>query len=271
MNILVVDNSKSTLFLMKNMLAKYGHQCRTAPDGITALEMLKQEKPDAMFIDWVMPTISGDKLCKLVREQPGMDKVYIIIMSAMLQEESLDYKSFGADACLAKGPQQEMEENITMMLAFAGRETDLGLSSKVVGLDRLFPRQATRELLSLKRHMEAILSALTDGVLELNANNQIVYANPAAVKLLQRNEEGLLAADFLQVFPFSVRSTVEGEISKSRRQLSTCQFAEPIPLTNGTDVMLSVVGIEDDGQSWAVIVLRRACPAEQSQPPLKPS
>lgn len=269
MKILVVDNSKSTLFFLNSMLSRYGHQVRIAEGGVEALEMLKSFSPDVMFIDWVMPNISGDKLCRMVRELPGGEKIHIIIMSAMLENQSFEYKDFGANACLAKGPKDEMESNITMMLAFAGRETDLGLSSGVVGLEGLYPRQATSELLAMKMHLEAILNALTDGVLELNATNRIVVANPAALALFQRAEQDLLSVDFLKLFALPVAQMIEAAIVRAQEEHQSVVLNEPVSIGD-REVVVTLVAVQEQAQPCTVVILREICTVDfkKDSPPI---
>ncbi|MEW6428802.1 MAG: response regulator [Thermodesulfobacteriota bacterium] len=263
MKILVVDNSRSTLLLLNNMLSKYGHAVRTAEGGIEALELLKEFTPDVMLVDWVMPSISGDRLCRMVRAQPGREKIHIIIMSAMLQDQSFDYKSFGADACLAKGPMAEMENNLTTMLAFAGREADLGLSERIIGLENLFPRQATSELIAVKKHFESILNALIDGVLELNDRNLVIYANPAAISMFGGEERKLLAVDFPKLFPLPVSGLIEEAIARSQGQGRPVPLAEPACVA-GRELAVTVVAVPEQERPCTVVILRQLCPAATS-------
>jgi len=62
--ILVVDNHPLILELISSFLEKDGHEVRVAQDGLSALDVLEGFVPDIMFIDLVMPNISGDKLCR---------------------------------------------------------------------------------------------------------------------------------------------------------------------------------------------------------------
>ena len=63
-DILVVDNHPVVLKFMSRLLEKHGHRVWTAEDGLAALDILKTLTPHIIFIDLVMPNISGDKLCR---------------------------------------------------------------------------------------------------------------------------------------------------------------------------------------------------------------
>jgi len=64
--VLVVDNHPVILKWMASLLEKEGHHVITAQDGLSAVDVLKAYVPDVMFVDLVMPNISGEKLCRIV-------------------------------------------------------------------------------------------------------------------------------------------------------------------------------------------------------------
>ncbi|MBT8350682.1 MAG: response regulator, partial [Deltaproteobacteria bacterium] len=80
--IIIVDNHPVILKFMTDLLEKQGYRVKTATNSLSALGIIDTWIPDAMFIDMVMPNISGDKLCKIIRSMPKLNKVYIIILSA---------------------------------------------------------------------------------------------------------------------------------------------------------------------------------------------
>ncbi|MCK5604290.1 response regulator, partial [Candidatus Pacearchaeota archaeon] len=106
--ILVVDNNPVILRLLTHFLQKEGHSVKTADDGLSALEVLQSFHPDILIIDLIMPQISGDKLCRIVSNQPKFDNTLIVILSSIAAEGNIDFISLGADACVAKGPAKEM-------------------------------------------------------------------------------------------------------------------------------------------------------------------
>ncbi|MDH5299684.1 MAG: response regulator, partial [Desulfobulbaceae bacterium] len=110
--ILIVDNSTFFLRLLDKLLTDEGHQVQSAPDGLAALDVLKTFQPEVIFIDMVMPRISGDRLCRIIRNMPGLQGIYLVILSAIAVEEQLDFTAFGADACIAKGPYQEIKRHV---------------------------------------------------------------------------------------------------------------------------------------------------------------
>ena len=64
------------LKFMTKKLTAAGHEVVAAEDGLYALDILKQFRPDIMFIDLVMPNISGDKLCQIIRNRPEFNNCF---------------------------------------------------------------------------------------------------------------------------------------------------------------------------------------------------
>ncbi len=166
--ILVVDNHPVMLKFMTNLLEKEGHEVLTAQDGLSALDVLKKHIPDVMFVDLVMPNIAGEKLCRIVRSMPGMSDVYVVILSGIAAEKDLDCKQLGADACIAKGPFNKMAPHVLFTLEQSDLAPPRRMTDGVIGLDDVYEREVTRELLSSKRHLERILDNMSEGIIELN-------------------------------------------------------------------------------------------------------
>ncbi|MDY7035867.1 MAG: response regulator, partial [Thermodesulfobacteriota bacterium] len=165
--ILVVDNNKIILKFMSNFLGKKGYHVITAENGLSALEVLKTNTPDVMFIDLIMPNIGGKKLCQIIRSIPKFGDVYIIILSAVAAEEETQYAEFGANACIAKGPFKTMGENILSTLDQWQQGISGDSSKEVIGLEGIHFRAITKELLSSQEHFEVILGSMSEGILEL--------------------------------------------------------------------------------------------------------
>ncbi|HSR35819.1 MAG TPA: PAS domain S-box protein, partial [Desulfurivibrionaceae bacterium] len=198
--ILVVDNSPFFLKFLSDVLTAEGFTVFSAASGLEALPLLDAHQFATVFVDLVMPNISGDKLCQIIRSRPDGKKVHIVILSAIAQEESVDFRALGADACIAKGPMQHMKEHILSVLELLAAEDRV--QEEIIGLQNVVKRQITEELLLSKRHSEMVLGNLTEGVLEIAMPmEQVTYANRAAVEMFGEAEERILGADFVGLFP----------------------------------------------------------------------
>ena len=67
--ILLVDDSKTALMMERSILEnRTAYQCVTAMDGVEALAKVREEKPDLVLMDVVMPQMNGFETCKKLRE-----------------------------------------------------------------------------------------------------------------------------------------------------------------------------------------------------------
>ncbi len=56
---------------MRELLEGEGFAVRTDGTGMAGLELFREETPDLVFVDRIMPEIDGDELCRLLRAQPN--------------------------------------------------------------------------------------------------------------------------------------------------------------------------------------------------------
>jgi two-component system alkaline phosphatase synthesis response regulator PhoP len=81
--ILVVDDERNIVELMKFNLKKEGYEVATAFDGMEAIRVAREEKPDLIILDLMMPELGGLDVCKTLRKE---SKVPIIIVTAKGEE-----------------------------------------------------------------------------------------------------------------------------------------------------------------------------------------
>ena len=198
--VLVVDNHPLILKYMQRLLDKRGDDVLVAEDGLSALKLLNQHRPDVILVDQVMPNITGDKLCRIIRNRPELKDTCIIMLSAIAAETELRFADFGANYCIAKGPFDKMSTHILALLYQLDAEERCGHSDWVIGKEDLFYRQISEELLYSKNHAEAILNHLTEGIVEITAESEIIYVNPRAVDIIGSAEVDLLGTNLLDLF-----------------------------------------------------------------------
>jgi signal transduction histidine kinase/PAS domain-containing protein len=111
-----------------------------------------------------------------------------------------ELQEIGAKAYVAKRRMDAMVVDILDIVRRLDRaEVDAG-PPVMVGLEDVRPRVIARELLSIKRHLDTLLAALGEAVIEFNETHQVVYVNPAGVRLLGRSETELVAVPIGSVF-----------------------------------------------------------------------
>ena len=248
--ILVVDNNDLCLKFMDRELSKSGHDVRTASGAIAALDILDSYLPDVIFVDMVMPIIDGAKLCRIIRGMEKFSRTRLIIISAIAAEEMVEWKSSGADAYIQKRPYQDMRQEILSVLEFEGSRSQTVSLSRLPDAKVLFPREVTKELLSIKRHSEIILNRMDEGIIEVNAEDRMVYVNPAACRNIGRTEEKLLGQEFASIFSKSHRKCVRHVLMTQAPET----FGQ-VPLSiNSYLVTLRIFPIDEETPSRIVIL-----------------
>ena len=148
-HILIVEDEAKLAQFIKLELEFENYEVTIAPDGLTGLSTARENHPDLILLDWMLPGISGPEICRRLR-QTG-DKVPIILLTAKdevsdrvagLDAGADDYviKPFSIEELLARiraGLRRDREED-TDLLQF----TDLSLN------------RATREVYRGKRQID---------------------------------------------------------------------------------------------------------------------
>ncbi len=102
--ILVVDDDPQIVALFKDMLGSDGrYELQTATTGYDAGLMTTDFKPDLMILDYMLPDINGNMVCKTVRKNPRLQAMKILIVSGVVNREEIDgLLTSGADDFIKK-------------------------------------------------------------------------------------------------------------------------------------------------------------------------
>ncbi|KNZ32272.1 MAG: chemotaxis protein CheY [Methylibium sp. NZG] len=84
--ILVVDDSKTELHHLSEILGKRGYAVRTAENADEALRRMGEETPDLVLMDVVMPGQNGFQLTRAITRDPRFSKVPVIMCTSKNQE-----------------------------------------------------------------------------------------------------------------------------------------------------------------------------------------
>jgi twitching motility two-component system response regulator PilH len=111
--ILLVDDSKTELHYLSDLLAKRGYAVRTAENGDEAMRRLAEDKPDLILMDVVMPGQNGFQLTRAITRDPRFAGVPVIMCTSKgletdkvwgMRQGAADYvvKPVNADELLGK-------------------------------------------------------------------------------------------------------------------------------------------------------------------------
>jgi twitching motility two-component system response regulator PilH len=84
--ILLVDDSKTELHYLSDLLEKRGYSVRLAHDGDEAMRRLTEETPDLILMDVVMPGLNGFQLTRAITRDPRYANVPVIMCTSKSQE-----------------------------------------------------------------------------------------------------------------------------------------------------------------------------------------
>lgn len=119
--VLIVDDEPHIRILMEQTLEELedeGVELLMAENGEKALETIKREKPQLVFLDVMMPKMSGFEVCSAVKKDLGMRDVYIIILTAKGQEfDKQKGNDVGADLYMTKpfDPDEVLEKSMEIL------------------------------------------------------------------------------------------------------------------------------------------------------------
>ena len=101
--ILIVEDEHDILQLIKLYLEKEGFRTVSAKTGTEGLEQVKQEKPDLVVLDLMLPEIDGLEVCKRLRSAPETAMLPIIMLTAKAEEsDTVVGLELGADDYVTK-------------------------------------------------------------------------------------------------------------------------------------------------------------------------
>ncbi len=101
--ILVVDDEQSIMELLVFNLQKEGYNTLEAYDGVTAVEMAINEKPDLILLDVMIPKLDGISVCKKIRYALNISNIPILMISAKdTESDKIVGLEMGADDYITK-------------------------------------------------------------------------------------------------------------------------------------------------------------------------
>jgi len=79
--VLIVDDSPTQVFVMKNLIENWGHEAISAENGNEALQMARDESPDVILMDVVMPGMSGFQTTRKLSKDLVTCRIPVIFVS----------------------------------------------------------------------------------------------------------------------------------------------------------------------------------------------
>ncbi|BFM41016.1 response regulator [Synechocystis sp. LKSZ1] len=105
-SILIADDEPNILILMEQVLEELeeeGVKLFLVNNGTDALSTLVAQRPALVFLDVMMPELSGFEVCRLVKDNPDLQSIYIVLLTA--KGQAFDHEqgmAVGADCYMTK-------------------------------------------------------------------------------------------------------------------------------------------------------------------------
>jgi two-component system, OmpR family, phosphate regulon response regulator PhoB len=102
-HILLVEDEKSLVELLRYNLEQSGYRVTVATNGEEALTSVADDRPDLVLLDWMLPLMSGLEVCRQLRRQPTTSNIPIIMLTARGEEgDRIRGLDAGADDYVSK-------------------------------------------------------------------------------------------------------------------------------------------------------------------------
>ena len=89
LTVLIADDNAADRLLLSTIVSRQGHRVLTAANGLEALALFEQERPQLVLMDALMPVMDGFEAARRIRRQAGEELVPIIFLTSLTETEAL--------------------------------------------------------------------------------------------------------------------------------------------------------------------------------------
>jgi len=171
--ILIVDDAPDHLGMLRAMMLRQGYQTFIATSGDRALDIAQRVKPDVILLDVVMPGIDGLETCRRLKAHPATTRIPVIFMSARGETDDI-VAGFDTGAADYIPKPLRLEEVCARVRA------------------QLRLRSSTDTQTEQADRLRMIVNSMDQGLLIVESNGRVQYANPACDRYLGYAPEELV-------------------------------------------------------------------------------
>lgn len=107
--ILIIDDNPAVRNTLELLLKDKGYASVSAEDGLDGLYKARQEKPDLILLDLMLPGMDGFKVCRMIKFDPSLKKIPVVILTSRMTEEDREAGfQCGADGYIMKATRAEV-------------------------------------------------------------------------------------------------------------------------------------------------------------------
>ncbi len=255
-NALIVDNDFFFVKFLGDLLRERGFDVFQAYDGKQGLLMLEDQRVDYIFVNILMPRIDGGRFIDVVRQKYPDAEFSIIGMSDSIIELRELQKDVGADYYLQKHPIDKMTEYVGRFMEFVEGDPFLSTPDKdLFDQEKVFRRQATVDLLEGLSFQHGIVESAGVGILVVEKDARIVYANKLCVEILDQPASEILSYHITQVFPLDEKKKILTGLKMVARDHQLRRKSFSVIMNDVTvQVTVSILRVDGEIEGWVLVL-----------------
>jgi PAS domain S-box-containing protein len=171
--LLVVDDDETNRDILRRQLERHGYQVETVSNGRDALRRLTEREFDLVLLDIVMPEMDGFEVLSLMKSDPGLRTLPVIMISALDEMGSVS-------RCIEMGADDFVSKPFDRVI----------LASRIGAVVRR--RHVELERAELAERLRLLLDSTGEGIFGIDTNGNCTFINHAALKMLGFSRAELL-------------------------------------------------------------------------------
>ncbi|MHC5779006.1 response regulator, partial [Nostoc sp.] len=218
--ILLADDNADMRNYMRRLLNQQ-YEVEVVSDGVAALAAIRQQMPDLVLTDVMMPRLDGFGLLQALRANPDTHQIPIILLSARAGEESrLEGLAAGADDYLIKPfSARELLARVEATLKMARMRQEAAQKEREL---RLISEAAQQQSEDAYNRINRLLESMTDAFTALDRDWRVIYQNSEAQRINCKPATEVLGKTHWEEWPASVGTNIEHQYRRA--------MAEQIPV-----------------------------------------
>lgn len=203
MRILVAEDDPVSTVALVGVLEKWGHTIQAARDGRQAWEALQRDSvPEIAILDWMMPGLDGLAVARRLRGSPGLEAVYVIMLTAKGgREDRLAAFAAGVDDFLTK--PFDVEE----------LSARLKVGERVIALQRQLAARADRAETDYRR----IVETAAEGIWQIDEQFRTTFVNQRMAEMLGFTVEEMAGQPLFGFMDDAARVEAERNIEREKQ------------------------------------------------------
>lgn len=202
-NILLVDDSKSNTYILKELLYQFGYNSFETFSGKEALQILEKQSFDLILLDVIMPEMDGFEVCTILKTNEKLKKIPIIFLTALADLNSIEkgFEVGAVDYVTKPFKQQEIIARIRTHLELNAYRSNLEylVQKKTHQLEetniRLIEEIKQKNILQAeleghKMHLESIVKQRTSELTESEERFRTIFEKNSSIMFLLNPENG---------------------------------------------------------------------------------